>query len=280
MPSNAPRWRCLAPTARGQLQPFHRWGGQLRRVAVLTQGPPPPGGGSAGSSGGAQTQTGGSMLRRGLVVVVKGCVIWLPAILFWVSLVWGGAVFDYRTQEEIEEDEAEVRRLERFFDVERLADDDYLAEWTAKDEALSKIVDKLLRAAHFTDCMVTGGSAEAPQASASEANSIEVSYVLPPVAALGDGEAEGMDGPGPRPWYPRLIVAHRLGSLALVCVSFEHVPGSKDREERWACTSLRTDLITLPNGEAVCEPICDLRGPVPHGVRYYRIEKPREHPRM
>lgn len=194
-------------------------------------------------------------------------------------MVWGGTFFDYRTQEEIEEDEAEVRRLERFFDVEGLPEDEYLTEWSSKDEALSKIVDKLLRSQRFLDCVVTGavdaqrgGGAASSNKLENEATSIEVSYVLPPVAIVGSGDDEGSsEGAGPRPWHPRLIIAHRLGSLALVSVSFEHVPGGKDREERWACTSLRTELVALPNGDPACESICDLRGPVPHGVRYVRI---------
>jgi len=268
------RNRCGLLSCQDQLPPaFALTGSQLRRVAILTQGPPPPSsGGSDGGSSGSQPSS--SVFRRGVVIVLKGIGIWGPALFFWVSLVWGGTFFDYRTQEEIEEDDAEVRRLERFFDVEGLPDDEYLTEWSSKDEALSKMVDKLLRSQRFVDCMTTGSSEALPgsQSSGNEATSVEVSFVLPPIGIVGAGDDAADAGPGPRPWYPRLMLAHRLGSIALVSVSFEHVPGKKDREERWACMSLRCDLVALPNGEAATgESICDLRGPVPHGVRYMRI---------
>lgn len=233
---------------------------------MLTQAPPSSGGSSAG---GAETQ---SKLRRGAIVLFKGLALWGPALLFWGSLVWGGNIFDDRTQEEIDEDEAEVRRLERFFDVEGLPEDEYLTEWTAKDEALCKMVDKLLRAQRFVDCLVSGDSSSVGQSKEDEAAAIEVSYVLPPEALIGNvDEASSSEAAGPRPWHPRLIVAHRLGSLALVSSSFEHVAGKKDREERWACTSLRVELVALPNGEPLCESFCDLQGPWPHGVTYMRI---------
>jgi len=275
-----------------------------RRFAALAQPPPPaatpsPLGSSSSSSGaggaGGASGTGaggspsagqsglGGKLWFGAVLLFKGVCLWTPALLFWASLAFGTPFLDLRTDEEVQEDENEVQRLERFFDVEGLPEAEYLAEWQAKEEALSQMVDKLLRSQRFLDCMLPGaysgaGPSDAPPRSsasvASEADNVEVSYVLPPPGTVGDAVlAHGglSTATGPRAWYPRLIIAHQEGSLALVSVALEHVARGKDRDERWACTSLRADLISFCDGEPACEPICDLRGPVPHGVRYMRI---------
>lgn len=282
----------------------------MRCASGATQPPAPAPGPGAGGGGSSQPPpqwpgSGPWTFRRGVVLGLKGVLVWAPAALFWASLVWGANFFDYRTPEEVEEDEAEVQRLERFFDVQGLPEDEYLTEWTAKDEALGKVVEKLLRSQRFLECMLpgaydapqggagagadseargsdsaawqqqAGGSGASSSTVAEEADAVEVSYVLPPPGAVVDGvlgdEGSLSTGTGPRPWAPRLMVAHRLGSLALISVRFEHVPKAKDREERWACTTLRADLVAFPDGEPACEPICDLRGPVPHGVRYMRI---------
>lgn len=237
-------------------------------------------GGTAGSAGTGKTPLGGR-LRTAVVLFLKGLCIWTPAILFWASLVSGTPFVDLRTDEEIQEDENESRRLERFFDVDGLPDVEYLEEWQTKEEALSQILDKLLRSQRFLECMLPGGfsgasPSDAPPGSRAavaavyEADDVEVSYVLPPPGTVGNQGSLSM-ATGPRPWFPRLIIAHRDGSLALVNITLEHVAAGKDREERWACTSLRADLIAFCDGEPACESICDLSGPLPHGVRYMRI---------
>merc|ERR1711920_609933 len=88
-------------------------------------------------------------------------------------------------------------------------------------------------------------------------------------AAMSKGDTAA--APGSRAWGPRLVVAHRNGSLVLVTLLFEYVGAGKDREERWACTTLRAELIATHDGVAANEQICDLRGVLPHGVKYMRI---------
>jgi len=237
-------------------------------------------------------------MKKALLLALKG-VIWIPAALFWGAVAWG-VPLDFRTDEEVQEDEMEVRRLERFFDVEHLPEADYLIEWRVKEEALADIIDKLLRSHKFIGCMLPGaytdddtseGGLQPADAQRqqpgkasrlnTEADRIEVSYVLPPsgygrisAAAAADGELGSgalTTQTGPRPWRPRIVLAHREGSLALISAAFEYVARGKDREERWACTALRADLVSYCDGDTTCESICDLRGPLPHGVRYMRI---------
>jgi len=227
-------------------------------------------------------------------------MLWVPALFFWIALV-GGMPLDLRTEEEIQEDEYEVKRLERYFDVEGLDEASYLSEWTAKEEALSNMMEKLLRSPRFMDILARGPSESngAPEvgagfppgdvaalaastpwlhaparkgtaAVAAEAEAVEVSYVLPPPQedAVGPGSLVGSSR---LPWEPRLIVAHRGGGLALVSLAFEHVDRDRNREPRWACTFLKAELIAKGHGESAQELICDLSGPVPHGVRYMRV---------
>lgn len=270
---------------------------QSRWAAAVSSQPPPPmssassprpdggptPGTGAGAGAGVAAGSSNAKLKRAMLLFAKGLFIWTPAILFWGALALGAPMLDFRTDEEVSEDENEVRRLERFFDVEDLPEAEYLVEWQAKEEALSQIVDKLLRSQRFMDCLMPGafsdsGTAEdgprkgeAASADVSQADGVEVSYILPPPGAAGDAVSTVSTATGQRPWSPRLIVAHREGSLAMVSASFEHVARGKDRDERWACTSLRSDLIAFCDGELACESICDLRGPPPHGVRYVRI---------
>jgi len=227
------------------------------------------------------------------MLLLKGVVFWAPALFFWSSLAWGSPILDFRTDEEVQDDENEVRRLERFFDVEGLSQAEYLSEWTVKEEALSNMVDKLFRSQRFMDALARGPdeAADAEEGSAGDMltqrsqsrksgqftpdlEAVEVSYVLPPPLleeSPADEAVESSDATGPRPWYPRLVVAHRDGGLALITLGFEYVTKGKDREERWACTTLRADLVATFHGEAASECICDLQGPLPHGVRYMRI---------
>jgi len=266
---------------------------QIRCLTISTRAAPPPATTLAAGSAQPPPPSGASRLRRGLLICLKCVVLWIPALLFWVSLAWGAPILDFRTDEELEDEENEVRRLERFFDVEGLPEADYLSEWTVKEEALEDIVDKLLRSTHFLELLIRGpqdayadeaaGNADAHRSPAwaqkqrqahllAEADYVEVSYVLPPPIEEPLPEGDGsLDAVGPRPWHPRLVLAHRDGGLALVMLSFEYVVRGKDREERWACTSLRGDLVAAYRGEPTYECICDLQGPVPHGVRYMRI---------
>jgi len=256
---------------------------QFRKAATASQQAPPAAAASSSSNG-------GSRLRWGLLVVVKSLTLWAPAILFWVQVVLGEPLLDWRTDEEIQEEENEMRRLERFFDVEGLPEEKYTAEWTNKDEALSQIVDKLLRSPKVMEVLDRGPDDVhpdlAPDTSFSplpnrhiarqgtlEASiaAVEVSYVVPP-ASTEDGDLSQTDViPGLRQWKPRLLVAHGSGALALATFAFEYVEKGKNREERWACTALRCELVATYGGSAASEPLCDLHGPVPHGVRYMRI---------
>lgn len=253
------------------------------------------GGGSSSSSSSSPPR---SRLRQGLVVFLKSVGIWTPAALFWMSMVWGGPLFDLRTDEEIAEDEHEEQRLERFFGIDNVAEADYIAEWHAKEEALSQMVEKLLKSPRFMGMLKRGldddvtSIAEAAQASWSPSRkagpahqsveaaalSIEVSYILPPVPSGDDQDGQMFSSPqdirhtgGPRSWHPRLIIAHRSGAFALVMLTLEHVEKVKDRDERWTCTKLRAELLAGPGGECLGEALCDLVGPTPHGVRYMRI---------
>jgi len=224
------------------------------------------------------------------VVLFKVLLLWVPAAFFWVSLVTGYPFLDTRTDEEIQDDEHEVRRLERFFGVEGLSEAESFAEWTNKEEALSQIVEKVLRSRHFMDMLVQGPHADIDAASpkptdyspwpkakaarlSAEAEAVEVSYVMPPPAAEEDDDTlDVAGGDAQRRWAPRLVLAHRGGGLALLALAFEHVAArGKDREEHWSCTALQGYLVLAGGGEATCEEICDLHGPVPHGVRYMRI---------
>jgi len=193
------------------------------------------------------------------------------------------------------EDENEVQRLERFFSIDGVSEADYVAEWTAKEEALSQIMEKLLKSSRFMSALARGleeeGEAvpESTQASWSPSRNktaqaveavaleIEVSYVLPPAPGTDDedGDLSATTGlviqGGPRLWEPRLVIAHRSGALALLVLALEHVAKGKDRSEKWTCTQLRAELLTGPGGVSMGEPLCDLVGQAPHGVRYMRI---------
>jgi hypothetical protein len=238
-------------------------------------------------------------VKRVFIVALKFVGLWMPATIFWSSLVFGVPILDFRTDGEVEEDDMEARRLERFFDVEGLPDNEYMVEWSSKEEALSQIVEKVLRSQRFATALTRwmaedeadGGiitSTPRPDAWTSERSlgsdsstvvSVEVSYVLPPpVDGAWDDSDKEQDslgrtqaGGGARPWWPRLIVAHSGGAMALLSLSFEHVEHSKDREERWACTALRCQLMASRGGFPAQELVFNMRGPVPHGVRYQRF---------
>jgi len=202
------------------------------------------------------------------VVVLKGIFLWMPAAVIWLSIASGTPILDFRTPEEVEEDENEVVRLERFFDVEHLPEEEYLTEWSVKKEALQGVLDKLLKSKRLLELL-----AESNQTAEELASVAEFSYILPPAEgglsspmdlALGGSE-------GYRPWNPRLVLSHSSGSLALVTLKFQHVNPAKGRDEKWTCTALRAELIASHGGEPASESICDLQGPLPHGVRYMRI---------
>lgn len=269
--TQVPRWRGVQQLAASSCLRV-----ATRQVAVLTQGPSPGSGGSDGSGGAGgsegttQSEQPENMVKKVAVLALKGLCIWAPAVVFWIALAMEGNMLELRTPEEIEDDDAEARRLERFYDVEQLPNDQYIGVWTAKDEALGKILEKLVRSQRFLNCMATGSSEEPDRAAtATEAGHLEISYVMPP--AVGVEALTSQSAAGPRPWQARLVIANHMGALCLVNVCFQHVAGSKDRDERWACTHLRGDLISNSRGEPMCEMICDLSGPVPHGVQYVRI---------
>jgi len=250
---------------------------------------------TAAAAAAAAPSSEGTRLRKGMVLFLKAACLWIPAVFFWISLAWDFQLLDFRTEEEVAEEENEARRLERFFDVHFLPEDEYLQEMQIKEEALSNMVEKLLKSNNFLDHIANGplghdadgenaddDSLELPASRATERNSpqlaaeadvVEVSYVHPP-PKFEDGSEAGRSfdlDAGSRTWMPRLVFAHRDGGLVLVAMNFQYLLASKDREERWACTRLRADLIAGFGGEAASEAICCLHGPLPHGVRYMRI---------
>lgn len=261
----------------------------LGRGAAYSTAPPPPPSAPATVASASQ----GNRWKKGVILLLKAIGLWLPAALFWASLVQGAPIIDLRTDEEIQDDETEVRRLERFFDVERLPEDQYFEEWTAKEQALSLIVDKLLKSRRFVTSLSRGAGADdvggpdfehqvswspsrkaagggGPEAGAAgHLACAELSYVLPP--ALAEEDMEAYSSGATRPWRPRLIVAHQSGAVALILLAFEYVVGGRDQEDRWACTALRADLVAGPDNELAGELLCDLTGPLPHGVRYMKI---------
>lgn len=231
--------------------------------------------------------------KRVLGAAVKGVLLWFPATLFWLQLVVGVPTFDFRTDEEVLNEEQELQRLERFFDVHLLPEDESIIEWQAKEEALNQVVEKLLKSQRFMDMLEKGfedatGAPDGSQASWSSSKkvsakeldarsqTIAVSYILKPAPAEADEDTDA-DAPlehsssALAPWTPRVMVQHRSGALALVILGLEHVEKAKDREERWTCTHLRVELIAGPDGDSYGEPLCDLSGHSPHGVRYLRI---------
>eukprot|EP00927_Polykrikos_kofoidii_P034080 TRINITY_DN28913_c0_g1_i1.p1 TRINITY_DN28913_c0_g1~~TRINITY_DN28913_c0_g1_i1.p1 ORF type:complete len:352 (+),score=59.81 TRINITY_DN28913_c0_g1_i1:45-1058(+) len=258
-----------------------------RRFAATASPPPLTVGASSSSSSSSSSESssGSSRLWRAAMIVCKGLGIWAPALFFWYS-VWGGMPFDLLTGESLEDDyEA---RLERFFDVDRLPEDVYQTEWSSKEQALAKIVEKVLRAPRFADALTLGldvlesrlgnedeggmarpGRTKLSDAEADElAAAVEISYVLPPPS--GEEELDSLSS-SPRRWLPRVLFAHRGGALAIVTLLMEPLENAKDRDDCWACTSLRGELITARGGESLAEPLCDIKGPLPHGIRYMRL---------
>jgi len=246
-------------------------------------------GGDSSSSTASASQS--PIWKRALGVVVKGVLLWVPATLFWVQMVAGGPFFDLRTEEEALNEEEELQRLERFFDVHLLPEEECIQEWKAKEEAINQVVEKLLKSQRFMEMLERGFEAETGAADISQASygsskklsaqevesrsqTIAVSYILKPAPA--SEVDEDTDTPPPMahssaPWTPRLVVQHRSGAIASVILGLEHVQKAKDREERWTCTHLRVELIVGPGGDSFGEPLCDLHGQVPHGIRYLRI---------
>lgn len=214
-----------------------------------------------------------SWLRKGLVLTLKLVLIWVPALAAWTAVV-SGVTLDLRTPEEINQEEQEAQKLERFFDVEHLPEVEYAAEWGAKEQALASIVDKLTRSRTVQESMelLPVDTAPGPSERSEEAEAVmEFSYIHPPpqASSLNTLDVE-IASEGYRPWNPRLILAHTSGSLALVTMRFQHLQAAHGRSETWSCTKLRVELISSSPG-ALEEAICDLQGPLPHGVRYMRI---------
>ncbi|CAE7628235.1 unnamed protein product [Symbiodinium sp. CCMP2456] len=194
-----------------------------------------------------------------------------------------GVTLDFRTPEEAKLEEQEAQRVERFFDVDHLPEDDYLREWSCKEQALTGILEKLMRSRTVQDALSPAFARSEmsqghfiPGASAAEGenneDALEFSYVVPPseVPRLNSLELD-LASEGYRPWNARLILAHSSGSLALVTTTFQHVPPAKGRGELWTCTALRAELIATQGGAVASDPICELQGPLPHGVRYMRL---------
>lgn len=52
-------------------------------------------------------------------MALKVIFLWIPALAAWTAVV-SGVTLDFRTAEEVRQEEQEAQRLERFFDVEHL----------------------------------------------------------------------------------------------------------------------------------------------------------------
>ena len=99
-----------------------------------------------------------SFLRQGFVVALKVIFLWIPALAAWTAVL-SGVTLDFRTAEEVKQEEQEAQRLERFFDVEHLPELEYVKEWADKEQALAQMVDKLIRFPPqdpFSSCNVLG----------------------------------------------------------------------------------------------------------------------------
>lgn len=258
---------------------------------------------NAGARGQQQQQqdssNGGALsaVKKFVVILLKTTLLYTPAVIMWLSVLSGVQLLDFRSDEEVAEDENEARRLERFFDVETLSELEYLPEWTTKEQALTKIVEKLLRSQQLVDRLVNGPQQQSQGASSSawtdheaptsefelqksktqskeidafldEAlkGSVEVSYVLPPTWEYSDEDSK----PG-RLWEPVIVLKHRSGGIALVHLAFQHVKKRKDREAFWACTELICDVVASPSRDFGAERLCELTGAPPHGVQYMRM---------
>lgn len=142
-------------------------------------------------------------------------------------------------------------------------------EISMKEQALAGIIDKLARSRSIQDAMEPENPPpQAPEESGDVETVMEFSYVHTPPQG---GRLNSMElaSEGYLPWNPRVILAHRSGSLALVTMTFQYVQ-AYGRGETWACTKLRAELMESSH-DALKEAICDLQGPLPHGVRYMRI---------
>ncbi|CAJ1458734.1 unnamed protein product [Effrenium voratum] len=210
-------------------------------------------------------------LRRGAVLTLKLVFLWVPALAAWTSVV-SGVALDLRTPEEAKQEEQEAQRLERFFDVDHLPEVEYVAEWAAKEQALAGMVDKLMRSKTVQEALGDRSDGLGVSNAEEKEEVMEFSYVLRPLEAnrLNSLDAE-ISSEGYRPWNPRVVLAHASGGLMLVSMRFQHLHAANGRNETWACTKLQAELIARQTGEALGEPICDIQGPMPHGVRYMRI---------
>eukprot|EP00439_Symbiodinium_sp_Y106_P036197 s361_g4.t1 len=216
---------------------------------------PPASEGPAGESAG-----NASLLRRGAVFGLRLIFLYVPAATAWLGLV-SGVTLDFRTPEEAKLEEQEAQRVERFFDVDHLPEDDYLREWSCKEQALTGILEKLMRSKTVQDALSPAldrsemgqghfiPSGASPAEGDNNEDALEFSYVVPPseVPRLNSLELD-LASEGYRPWNARLILAHSSGSLALVTTTFQHVPPAKGRGELWTCTALRAELIATQGG--------------------------------
>lgn len=253
----------------------------------------------AGSNSSSPTPERG--LRQATLLLLRALLLWAPATLFWATLVFGNVFFDFRGDDE--DAENEERRLERFFNLPDIHRDECIDDWNAKEEALGKAIEKLLKSRRFADALEVGvdvlldkadEEGEAPVSMSRSrtvvpsarfeelAKNVQVSYIMP---ALAPRNARGTLNTMPNgPWTPRVIIAHTDGALALVTLTFESIDRveakhseGEDGEERedlwnsWTCTALRSDLVATKGGEPTAEFISEARGPPPHGIGYMRI---------
>ncbi|CAE7436883.1 unnamed protein product, partial [Symbiodinium natans] len=79
--------------------------------------------------------------------------LYVPAAAAWLAVV-SGVTLDFRTPEEAKLEEQEAQRVERFFDVDHLPEDDYLREWSCKEQALTGILEKLMRSRTVQDALM------------------------------------------------------------------------------------------------------------------------------
>lgn len=81
-------------------------------------------------------------LRKGVVLTLKLVFLWLPAAAAW-TVVGTGATLDLRSPEELQQEEREAQRLERFFDVEHLPEAESLSYGGLFDIFFARVIDLL-----------------------------------------------------------------------------------------------------------------------------------------
>lgn len=196
------------------------------------------------------------LIPRQVVLLLKAVFLWVPAAYVWVYLA---LLYENQTRHDMTDEEVEEARLRCFYGVQHLSENEAVAEFTVKEEAIYQIKEKLLRTQRFLSLL---------SESATESQ-VQISFVFPPPDS-GDRFPSGTVNNSL--WSPRLAFAHPSGTIALVSLEFKFLEGGKNREERWVCTLLRCHLITGAGGAPVLgEQIFDFSAPPPDGIQDMKL---------